>query len=360
MRRLSCDLRSFTTPLPSPQKLSSPTRADFFEDLRGSLSDIVGIYRRNESSWKIGQFDAELITKLPSSVKWIAHNGAGYDQIDVNACKARGPSRRFSFTRGLLNSKHVASSGIIVSNTPGAVNDATATTALYLIIAACRQFTFAERNLMDGNWKNGIAASHDPSSRTLGILGLGGIGLRTAELAHAFPMRVVYHSRKPAPNAPDWAAYCPTMEEFLDKTDVLSIHIPLNEQTINIIGEKEIRMMKQGSIIVNTARGKVLDEDALIRALQDGHVRLTLCAFYFIQFLPCYFFVTKLYAAGLDVYPNEPNVNPILMSLPNVTLLPHVGTTSIESQHGMEVRALENLSAFLQGGQGKDIVPEMR
>ena len=147
---------------------------------------------------------------------------------------------------------------------------------MYLIIAACRQFSFAERELRHGRWKHNVVASHDPSSRTLGILGLGGIGLRTAELARAFPMRVVYHSRKPAPNAPEWAEYFPTMEEFLGKTDVLSIHVPLNEQTVNIIGEKEIRMMKQGSIIVNTARGQVLDEKALIRALQDGHVRLNL------------------------------------------------------------------------------------
>lgn len=167
-----------------------------------------------------------------------------------------------------------ACSGIIVSHTPGAVDDATATTALYLIIAACRQFSRGERNLLNGQWKADFKPAHDPSSRTLGILGLGGIGLRTAELARAFPMPVVYHSRKPASNAPEWAEYCPTMEQFLQKTDVLSIHVPLNEQTMDLIGEKEIRTMKKGSIIVNTARGKVLNEDALIRALQDGHVRV--------------------------------------------------------------------------------------
>lgn len=162
--------------------------------------------------------------------------------------------------------------GITVSHTPGAVDDATATTALYLIIATCRQFTRGEKLLRDGSWKSSFPSAHDPSSRTLGILGLGGIGLRTAELARAFPMKVVYHSRKPAANAPDWAEYCPELSDFLAKTDVLSVHIPLNEQTAGLIGANEIRTLKKGSIIVNTARGGVIDEGALIRALEDGHV----------------------------------------------------------------------------------------
>lgn len=163
-------------------------------------------------------------------------------------------------------------SGIIVSNTPGAVDDGTATTALYLIVSACRQFARAEKSLIAGGWKRGFKPAHDPSSRVLGILGMGGIGLKTAQLCRGFPMRVVYHSRKPVPNAPEWAEYCPTLEDLLRETDVLSIHVPLNDETEGLIGEKEIRQLKKGSIIVNTARGRVLDEPALIRALKDGHV----------------------------------------------------------------------------------------
>lgn len=162
--------------------------------------------------------------------------------------------------------------GIIVSNTPGAVDDGTATTALYLIVSACRQFARAEKSLIAGSWKRGLKPAHDPSSRVIGILGFGGIGRRTAELCHAFPMRVVYHSRKPLSNAPEWAKYCPTMDDLLREADVLSIHVPLNDETEGLIGEREIRLMKKGSIIINTARGKVLDEEALIRALTDGHV----------------------------------------------------------------------------------------
>lgn len=173
--------------------------------------------------------------------------------------------------------------GITVSHTPGAVDDATATTALYLIIATCRQFTRGEKFLRDGSWKTSFPSAHDPSSRTLGILGLGGIGLRTAELARGFPMKIVYHSRKPAVNAPEWAEYCPELADFLKKTDVLSIHIPLNEQTAGLIGENEIRTLKRGSIIVNTARGGVIDEDALIGALEDGHVSTAYTYPYYIQ-----------------------------------------------------------------------------
>lgn len=242
-----------------------------------------------------------------------------------------------------------------MSHTPGAVDDATATTALYLIIATCRQFTRGEKLLRDGSWKTSFPSAHDPSSRTLGILGLGGIGLRTAELARAFPMKVLYHSRKPAANAPDWAEYCPELSDFLAKTDVLSVHIPLNEQTAGLIGENEIRTLKKGSIIVNTARGGVIDEDALIRALEDGHVSTHLHRHHTILLK-----TEQLYAAGLDVFATEPNVDPRLLQMPNVTLLPHLGTSTKETQHGMEIRTLENLSSFLQGGKGKDIVPEMR
>lgn len=108
---------------------------------------------------------------------------------------------------------------------------------------------------------------------TLGILGMGGIGAYFAKMAYALPMKkVYYHNRAPRKDAPEWAEYVATMDEFLEKTDVLSIHCPLNKSTVGLIGEKEIRKLKKGSIIINTARGKVLDETALISALEDGHV----------------------------------------------------------------------------------------
>ncbi|KAI0827876.1 D-isomer specific 2-hydroxyacid dehydrogenase [Trametes gibbosa] len=301
--------------------MNSPTRADFFENLKpgGKYNDIVGIYRHNISADHIGIYDTELLSKLPSSVKWIAHNGAGYDQIDVAACKERG---------------------IFVSNTPGAVDDATATTALYLVISSLRLFAHAEQDLRAGKWKasHRAGAAHDLTGRTLAILGLGGIGLRLAELAHAFPMRIVYHNRRPAPNAPAWCEYfsADRLDEMLAQTDVLSVHVPLKAETEGLVGETMLRKLKRGAVVVNTARGKVIDEQALIRALEEGH----------------------LGGIGLDVYPDEPAVNQRLLEFPNATLLPHMGTETCDSQKKMELRALGNLRDFLTKGKGGDLVPE--
>lgn len=163
--------------------------------------------------------------------------------------------------------------GIYVSNTPVAVNDATATTALYLIIATMRQYSLAERSLRELEWKPDVKAqTYDLEGKTLAILGLGGIGQRLAELAHAFPMRIIYHNRKRADNAPDYCEYFADVEEMLGQADVLSVHVPLRKETEGLVGEKWIRALKHGAIIVNTARGKVIDEEAMIRALEDGHV----------------------------------------------------------------------------------------
>ena len=164
--------------------------------------------------------------------------------------------------------------GIIVSNTPGAVDDATATTALYLTISSLRQFARAEQNIRAKNWKSGLAPAHDPSEKTRAILGLGGIACRLVELVRPFNMRILYHSRNPNPNAPKEAEYFPAerVDEMYAQADILSVHVPLRKDTEGIVGEKVIRSLKRGAIIVNTARGKVIDEAAMIRALEDGHV----------------------------------------------------------------------------------------
>ncbi|KAI0343739.1 hypothetical protein BDW22DRAFT_1356285 [Trametopsis cervina] len=301
--------------------MDSPDRADFLANLKsgGKYKGIVGVYRHNVSADRIGIFDEEIVSALAPSVKWIAHNGAGYDQIDVAACKAKG---------------------ITVSNTPGAVDDATATTGLYLTVSALRQFSRMERDLRAGLWKSNHSAgkAHDATGKTVAILGLGGIGLRYAELVHAFPMRVVYHNRSKSSIAPDWCEYfgVDRLDEMLSIADVLSVHVPLRKETEGLVGEEMIRKLKKGAIIINTARGKVIDEAAMIRALEDGH----------------------LGAVGLDVYPDEPSVNPRLLDFPNATLLPHMGTETCDSQKKMEIRALSNLLDFFKKGKGTDIVPE--
>ncbi|KAF6763053.1 D-isomer specific 2-hydroxyacid dehydrogenase [Ephemerocybe angulata] len=313
------DVKSLLGDIAEVVYVDSPDRKSFLAEFKpgGKYAGAIGIYRENSSSTKLGVFDKELIEGLPSSVKWIAHNGAGYDPVDVHACIAKG---------------------IYLSNTPGAVDDATATTALYLLLSTLRQYSIAERSLRALKWKpqglNNI--SHDITGRTLAILGLGGIGLRLAELVQSFPMRVIYHSRNKNPKAPSYCEYFENVDDLLAQADVLSVHVPLRPETVGLVGEEWIRKLKPKSVIINTARGKVIDEEALIRALEDGHVA----------------------AAGLDVFPNEPEVNPRLLEFPQVTLLPHMGTENQDSQRKMEVRALTNLRDFLTTGQGKDLVLE--
>jgi glyoxylate reductase len=229
------------------------------------------------------------------------------------------------------------------------------------MIAAFRNFSMAERNLRAGHWKNGLASAdaNGLTGRTLAILGLGGIGYRMAELVQTFPMRIIYHSRHPVSKAPpSWEYFGPeSMDAFLAMADVLSIHVPLNDETKGMVDEKMIRKLKKGSIIVNTARGKVIDEEAMIRALDDRHVRgsdtsgrrnfsLRRCD-------------SQLGAVGLDVFATEPSVDPRLISLPNATLLPHVGTLAQDCMLEMEVRALTNIQDYLEKGVGRDIVPEL-
>lgn len=251
--------------------MDSQSREEFFKELHGKYAGTTVIYRHNTSADRIGIFDADLVDKLPESVKWIGHNGAGYDQIDVDACKKRGKGPEPSLSQGRRANTPI---GIKVSNTPGAVDDGTATTALYLLVSAVRQYSIAERQARSGLWKRGLKPAHDPSALTLGILGLGGIGMTLARFCHGFPMKqIYYYSRTRRADTPDWIQYCSTLEELLAKSDVLSLHVPLRPDTEGMIGEREFGLMKNGAILINTARGKVIDEAAMIRALKSGQVR---------------------------------------------------------------------------------------
>ena len=211
-----------------------------------------------------------------------AQRGGVRSDRRVGVCCTRLASRLsnpFKFTRSTPPPN--ARPGINVSNTPGCVDEATATTALYLIISTLRHFSKAERSLHAGTWNKPISPgdTHDLTTRTLGILGLGGIGLPLVHLVHAFPMRVLYHSRRRRTDVPEWCEYVESVDALCARSDVLSVHVPLREETRGLVGERQIRAMKRGSVIVNTARGGVLDEAAVIRALEDGHVRCRLFVF---------------------------------------------------------------------------------
>jgi glyoxylate reductase len=165
--------------------------------------------------------------------------------------------------------------GISVSNTPGAVDEATATTAVYLLLATMRNFSYCEAHLRSGHFappKRVEAESHDLSGKVIGILGMGGIGRRFVDYIRPFGMVMLYHNRRVSPFAPPDVEYKADLYDMLASVDVLVVSIPLSDATRGFVGEKEIRTLKKGSIIINTARGPIIDEEAMIKALEDGHV----------------------------------------------------------------------------------------
>ena len=278
----------------------------------------MGIYRSNESTSKTGPFDEELVQVLPKSLKYIAHNGAGYDNIQVAACTQRG---------------------IQVSSTPIAVNDATADTALFLMLGALRKVTIPFTAVRKGEWRGkGFGLGHDPKKRVLGILGMGGIGRAVATRARAFGMTIQYHNRNRLPADQEDGAKYVSFEELLQTSDVLSLNLALNTSTRHIISKPQFDMMKEGMVIVNTARGPIIDEAALVDALNSG----------------------KVGAAGLDVFEEEPKIHPGLLENTNAVLLPHIGTATWETQKDMELLVLDNLKSAIEGKGLLTRVPEQK
>ncbi|KAG2419461.1 hypothetical protein HFD88_004257 [Aspergillus terreus] len=307
------DLAELITP-------SATNRADFIQECRsGKFDGVVAAYRTFDSVTITGMIDDELVNALPSSLVYLAHCGAGYDQVDVHACTARTPPLR-------------------VSNVPTAVDDATADVNMFLIIGALRNFNTGMQALREGKWRGQPAPvlGHDPEGKVLGILGMGGIGRNLKKKAEAFGMRVIYHNRRPLTEELSGGAQYVTFDELLAQSDVLSLNLPLNKNTRHIIGKAEFDKMKDGVVVVNTARGAVMDEDALVNALDSG----------------------KVYSAGLDVFEEEPKIHPGLVRNPNVLLVPHMGTWTVETQTAMEEWAIGNVRAALETGKLKSPVPE--
>ena len=288
-------------------------REDFLAKCKsGEFDGIYALYRSNDSNPITGDFNAELLDALPKSLKYVCHNGAGYNNIDVAACTKRG---------------------ISVSSTPIAVNDATADVAIWLMLGALRnikQAYMAVNNglflqLFDeplltygtGKWRGNFSLGHDPKNKTLGILGMGGIGSAVAHRAKAFGMKIQYHNRNQLPANEENGAKYVSFEELLKTSDVLSLNLALNPSTTHIIGKEQFNTMKDGVIIVNTARGALIDEAALVDALKSG----------------------KVWTCGLDVFEEEPKIHPGLLECERAVLLPHVGTGTYETQVSDAVHA---------------------
>lgn len=255
--------------------------------------------------------DAEVFDAAGPQLKIVANMAVGYNNIDVPAATARG---------------------IAVSNTPDVLTETTADLAFALILATARRLSESERFLRSGRWSSWsptFMLGVDVYGKTLGIYGLGRIGQAVARRAQAFNMKVIYHNRTRLPEGEErelGVAYVdfPTL---LAESDILSPHCPLTEETRHAFNAAVFRAMKKSAIFVNTTRGPVVDEAALAAALHAG----------------------EIFAAGLDVYEEEPNVHPDLLTVENIVLLPHIGSSTLETRSAMANLAAENIIAVLRG-----------
>lgn len=300
-------------------ELTSKDRAEFIQDLHGKYSEVVAVYRTFVSASITGRFDEELSAHMPAGLKYICGHGAGYDQIDVPFYTAKG---------------------IQISNTPGAVDAATADTHMFLILGALRNFSFGERQLRAGKWLNDVAIANDPEGKVLGIVGMGGIGraLRDRCAPFGFSKILYYNRRRLAPELEKGAVYVPVLADLLREVDVLALNCPLTDETYHLINAQTLAQMKRGVVITNTARGRVVDEAALVAALESGQVG----------------------SVGLDVFEDEPAVSEGLLKHPRAMLLPHLGTHTVETRHTMETLVCDNIRAGLATGKVLTLIPDQR
>lgn len=207
------------------------------------------------------------------------------------------------------------------------------------MLGALRRITVPFTAVRKGEWRGkSFGLGHDPKKKTLGILGMGGIGQAVAQRAKGFGMSIQYHNRNPLPAEQAGDAKYVSFDELLKTSDVLSLNLALNASTRHIIAKPQFDIMKDGIVIVNTARGPIMDEAALVDALKDG----------------------KVFSAGLDVFEEEPKIHHGLIENENVVLLPHIGTATWESQKDMELLVLENLKSAVEGKGLLTQVPEQK
>jgi gluconate 2-dehydrogenase len=268
------------------------------------------------------RIDAKLIERCPK-LKAVANIAVGYNNIDLAACTARG---------------------IMATNTPGVLDDSTADLAWALMLGAARRLTELERRVRAGEWKGwrlkqwlGVDVHH----ATLGIFGMGRIGQAIARRAAGFEMKVLYHNRSRV--APEIERRCNAIhaakDELLRQSDFVVLQVPYSPETHHLIGARELKLMKPSAILINSTRGGVVDDAALIAALRDGTIR----------------------AAGLDVFENEPSLNPGFLGLDNVVLMPHIGSSTEATRRAMAMTAAKNLVAALTGAAPPNLLnPQVR
>jgi len=268
------------------------------------------------------RIDDKLLARCPK-LKAVANIAVGYNNIDLPACTARG---------------------VMATNTPGVLDDSTADLAWALMLGAARRLTELERRVRAGEWTGwrlkqwlGIDVHH----ATLGIFGMGRIGQAIARRAAGFEMKVLYHNRTRVASDLEKrlnATYV-TKDELLGQSDFVILQVPYSPETHHMIGARELRLMKPTAVLINSTRGGVVDDAALIAALKSGVIR----------------------AAGLDVFENEPRLNPEFLRLDNVVLMPHIGSSTEATRRAMAMTAARNLVAALTGGKPPNLLnPEAK
>jgi glyoxylate reductase len=262
----------------------------------------------------VGREVGDATLNLLPDLRLVANYGVGYDGIDVEACAARG---------------------VAVSNTPGVLDDAVADLTLALILAVRRRVVEGDAFVRKGGWSAGWSAGQlmgdDVTGATLGIVGLGRIGKAVARRALAFEMRVLYTRRSDERN-PDFEYR--ELDELLREADVVTLHVPLTDGTRGLLDERRLALMREGACLINTARGAIVDEAALVAELASGRLR-----------------------AGLDVFVHEPHIPPELLELPNVVLQPHVASATQSTREAMTRVLVANVQAALAGKQLPNPVP---
>jgi glyoxylate reductase len=286
-----------TTRVLATHRLPGPAFAELEDPAVVPLSELepaAGVEALIVANEEVGP---AVLGRLPD-LRVVANFGVGYDRVDVDACVRRG---------------------VAVTNTPGVLDAATADLAIALLLAVQRRVAAGDRQVRAGGWRSGWsegALALEVTGSTLGIVGLGRIGAAVARRAEAFDMQVVGVSSRSG-----------SLDEALREADVVSIHTPLNDTTRGLISRERLALLRDGATFVNTARGAVVDEDALVDELASGRI-----------------------TAGLDVFVHEPHVPERLRGLPNVVLTPHIASATVETRAAMTRVVVDNVLAFLRGG----------
>ena len=262
------------------------------------------------------KFDKEIINKLSPSVKIIANYAVGYNNVDTDAAKAKG---------------------IVVTNTPEVLTDSTADVSILLLLGASRRVYEGRKAAEQQNWvwSTNLLLGKQMSNRKLGILGMGRIGRAVAQRAKGFGMEIHYHNRsRLSSELENGATYHENVKSLFAQSEFLSINCPATSETVNLLNEETINFLPDEVVIANAARGDVINDDAMIKAMKSG----------------------KVFALGLDVYNGEPKINEEYLKLDNLFLLPHLGSATKRTRIDMGDRAIDNLQDFFSNKNPKDQV----